>query len=700
MGFSLLLANSAESIFAQIPFWQQTNGPYGGAVLSIAVDPFHNVILAGTYGGIYVSISDGHIWQKTTLPDYYYITSIVTTKKGHAFACSTDRVFRSMDGGNAWTRLLDSLPDYDRFAALTMNARGVLFLVVINDGIFRSTDDGNTWTKQSGSPGIPNINTVFVDSMGRVYLGMGCGPNNYDWGVYYSSDDAVHWSHTSSDNLNCVTCFTMTRNGDILAGTSYSGFYRSTDHGETWSTSNSGWDSSGNVLSLFTKGDGRIFAGANSIYRSEDDGFHWERIELGRGVSKVYGFSPSLALSIIAGTDRGVFDVSLDGNETEQIGIPIASVTAVTVNGNGNVIAGADDIGVFQSSDRGSTWAYTGLNLLAIRSIATGNDRRIFVGGYESGGRIFHSSDLGNSWILSDTALTQDHQVNSIALNSDGTVFAGMGGGGVIKSYDGGDHWIQTGLSNAIVYKVISSTNGSLLACGGNLYRSVDYGSSWSLDTNGIGNAAIQTLTSASDGDLYAGGGSGNVYRSTNDGNSWTRIRIGLTNQLIYSIVVSNMGKVFASTAGDGIFMSTNRGENWIAENSGLSVRVIWSLSIDSNGYLYAGTFGESVYRSTSPVTSIQIGGYEAPLTFSLSQNYPNPFNPATNFQFSIANFQFVSLSVFNVLGEHVAKIVSEQLPPGTYTRQWDASRLASGVYYYSLTAGKFSETRKLLFIK
>ncbi len=88
------------------------------------------------------------------------------------------------------------------------------------------------------------------------------------------------------------------------------------------------------------------------------------------------------------------------------------------------------------------------------------------------------------------------------------------------------------------------------------------------------------------------------------------------------------------------------------------------------------------------------------PQQFSLGQNYPNPFNPVTRIRFEIRDAGFVVLKVFDVLGREVATIVNEELEPGEYTRTWDASRVPSGVYYYKLSAGTYTEARKMLILR
>jgi hypothetical protein len=91
---------------------------------------------------------------------------------------------------------------------------------------------------------------------------------------------------------------------------------------------------------------------------------------------------------------------------------------------------------------------------------------------------------------------------------------------------------------------------------------------------------------------------------------------------------------------------------------------------------------------------------YLPPAQFLLLQNYPNPFNPNTNIKYQIPGANHVTLKVYDVLGREVATLVKEVKQPGTYTAQWDASGVASGVYLYRLQAGSFVETKKLLLLR
>jgi len=88
------------------------------------------------------------------------------------------------------------------------------------------------------------------------------------------------------------------------------------------------------------------------------------------------------------------------------------------------------------------------------------------------------------------------------------------------------------------------------------------------------------------------------------------------------------------------------------------------------------------------------------PTSYALEQNYPNPFNPTTKIQFSIVNRQLTIVRVFDLLGRVVTTLVNEVKPAGTYTVSWDAGGMSSGVYFYQLQAGTFTETKRLLLLK
>jgi hypothetical protein len=137
----------------------------------------------------------------------------------------------------------------------------------------------------------------------------------------------------------------------------------------------------------------------------------------------------------------------------------------------------------------------------------------------------------------------------------------------------------------------------------------------------------------------------------------------------------------------DSIYFYFDFGDTWIT----LKGCVI-------DGVVYGDTTTVSVEDETEPVAS----------SFKLEQNYPNPFNPTTNIGFRIADFGFVSLKVYDILGNEVATLINEELSAGEYEVEFDAvglpslqgSALTSGIYFYTLIAGNFRGTKKLVLLK
>jgi hypothetical protein len=103
---------------------------------------------------------------------------------------------------------------------------------------------------------------------------------------------------------------------------------------------------------------------------------------------------------------------------------------------------------------------------------------------------------------------------------------------------------------------------------------------------------------------------------------------------------------------------------------------------------------------SLPPLGIIKIDNPLLPKRFKLSQNYPNPFNPSTTIEFSIPKTEFVTLKVYNILGQEVEKLISNRLISGSYKYIWNAGHLASGIYYYKLKAGEFLKINKLILLK
>jgi hypothetical protein len=145
---------------------------------------------------------------------------------------------------------------------------------------------------------------------------------------------------------------------------------------------------------------------------------------------------------------------------------------------------------------------------------------------------------------------------------------------------------------------------------------------------------------------------------------------------MINALVVSGAG---GATGGTDVFAGT--------------LSDPWSSSSVLNGGVYRRPLSEIV-AGVSPSRS------EVPALFRLEQNYPNPFNPSTTIRYALPGRSYVTLSVFSTLGQHVATLVNGSQEAGSHEVRFDGSGLASGMYFYRLSAGEYAGTKRLMLIR
>jgi len=101
-----------------------------------------------------------------------------------------------------------------------------------------------------------------------------------------------------------------------------------------------------------------------------------------------------------------------------------------------------------------------------------------------------------------------------------------------------------------------------------------------------------------------------------------------------------------------------------------------------------------------SSVLPVNSHNSETPKQFSLNQNYPNPFNPTTTISFDLPVSSYVTIRIFDALGREVSVLLSGVFPAGKYSQQWNASSMPSGIYFYRIQSGSFTDTKKLLLLR
>jgi photosystem II stability/assembly factor-like uncharacterized protein len=394
----------------------------------------------------------------------------------------------------------------------------------------------------------------------------------------------------------------------------------------------------------------------------------------------------------------------------------MGSVVALAVSGN-DIFAGSAG-GIFLTTDNGTSWTsvYRYGDLPNIRAIAV-DGSNVFAATTDG---IILSTDNGKNWGLANNGL---NNIYVFSLKISGTnIFAGTFTNGIFLSTDNGTSWKEAndGIPDTIVGIYSFAASGSNIFAGtslGKVYLSTNNGTNWTLPVSaGLMVTAVGPLA-VSGSNLFAGILDGGVFLSTDDGASWTAINNGITNPNIpdypnlpgiICLAVSD-SNIFAGTDVEGIFLSTDNGASWKAVNDGLTTLGIYSLVI-KGGYIFAGsertgyyaTAGGIVWRRplSELITDVKNADNYLPNDFSLSQNCPNPFNPSTKISYSVAKESFVTIKVYDLLGREIKTLVNEDRPAGKYSVNFNANNLSSGIYLYTIKAGSFVQTKKMVLLK
>ena len=376
-----------------------------------------------------------------------------------------------------------------------------------------------------------------------------------------------------------------------------------------------------------------------------------------------------------------------------------------------NLFAGTTN-GVFLSTDNGAIWSAvdSGLTNLYIDALIinpNGTGGTNLFAGTSNG--IFLSTDYGTIWSAVDSGLTNLY-INALTISPNGTggtnLFVGTIGGVFLSTNNGISWTAATGLQFPVTSFLVSGTNLFAGTNGEGVYLSTNYGTSWTAVNSGLmgSNRYVFCFTvslNETGGTNVFAGTVGGVCLSTNNGISWTPIDSGLTPYRINALLASGTN-LFAGSGTNGVYLSTNNGTSWTAVNSGLNSLSVQSLVIIGDT-LFAGTGasgGVWIRPLSDMITSVDQTELGLPTNFSLEQNYPNPFNPSTTVNYSVPKAGLVTIKVYDILGREATTLVNEQKNPGNYSVQFNAARLASGVYFYRMQSGSFIQTKKLILMK
>jgi hypothetical protein len=194
------------------------------------------------------------------------------------------------------------------------------------------------------------------------------------------------------------------------------------------------------------------------------------------------------------------------------------------------------------------------------------------------------------------------------------------------------------------------------------------------------------------------------ILKTDDGGETWTNQSPNLDLWLISVHFVNNTKGYICGNYGK-VLTTTDGGENWIVQISRTDNHLTQINFLDyQTGYM-VGTEGTILKTTTGGATFIDEElTFSQPNSFLLSQNFPNPFNPSTTIRYEIPERSFVTIKIYDILGNEITTLVNEEKPAGSYEVEFNISsgigNLVSGIYFYKLQSGDFVQTKKMVLIK
>ena len=675
--FTFLITSCLLSPYSQ---WIQTSGPGGTDIYSMYSSG--SSIFAGTGKGIYLSTDEGSSWVKRftgieALPPYAYC---FTSGNGIVFSgVSNGGLYSTTDNGLDWYHSNNGIYANSIFYCLT-NYNNVL-MAGGNYGVYLSSDYGTSWVNSTTNP--PLI-IDFLPHGSEIYA---CGYG----GIFRSTDNGRNWLRAYN---GAVTFISMAAGLSNLYAASQYGLYKSTNSGQNWSSFPS--PASPDPISSIATYNDKLFVcyRDSGLYVSTSSGTSWTT-----GLTGFYSRHPMVIMQrgndLYCGTNyrTGIYK-STDGGTSwvsTNRGFTNCGINAMAVTGN-LLFAATNFEGVHLSEDYGDSWVLLAPQL-PVGSFATvsAQDNYVIAGNKDS---LFLSTDSG----LSFESMLKD-SVGGSAIS--GSNFFEGGSGGINRSTDYGATWSQV---STIPAKSFAFPGNNIIAGGRNvILSSSDNGASWTPVKSGSFGwvIAIVVLDSgifaATTGSINGDG----ILKSTDLGVTWNQSNNGLGSGYMNTLV--KYGDTLYTISND-IYYSTDYGRNWFSCGANLTGHNPQQLAV-LPPYMFSGTYDLSVWRRPlSELVGINSRKQIIPAEFSLKQNYPNPFNPVTVIGYDIRKTADVKLVIYDILGRDVKVLVEQKQSPGTYDVRFDGTNLASGVYFYKLTAkdraGEFTNTKKMVLVK
>jgi hypothetical protein len=318
---------------------------------------------------------------------------------------------------------------------------------------------------------------------------------------------------------------------------------------------------------------------------------------------------------------------------------------------------------------------------------------------------LFKSTDFGQNWSLTNLNADSNMSVyNVLALNTD-TVFAATEFN-LRKSTDGCISWVVLPLKTSFFSRGMYLNKNDLWVTGYGassyvLYKSSDY-HTFDSTFSGLNWSENNCISALENGVIFITDRFNGTFRSINNGVNWQQI---LPKHFVWTIYSDASGLVLGG-ARDSLWHSSDFGDTWqdlyIPLKEGNNVTEIKAAG---DTRLYLGTYSEGLYE-LDIITKVNEESVYSDNYF-LSQNFPNPFNPTTKIKYSTPKTDLVQIKIFDILGNEIKTLLNEYKLVGEHEIEFDArlttnpvTSLPSGVYFYRIASGSYSETKKMLLLK
>lgn len=673
-------------------------------------------------------------------------------------------ILKTTNNGNSWTKVLDWSYNQRRgVQVIKLNPLNPnVVWAGTSEGVYKSFNGGNSWTQISNVLMVTDI-LIHPADTSKVIMACG-NLGTSGTGLYKSTNSGINWIQIvdglpSIWGGKALLHNCLTKPDVVLAsiGAGYSsGSYlcKSTNFGINWMitsitdyASYQGWYS--HYAVLHPNDTSLIITGGIDMWKSTNGGMNltkksnWAAIYSGRtpiggpegppncayADQHAFAIHPANPNIVYLANDGGVF-------RTTDFGESFAGINGnyqTTQFYNGFSSSTTDSLFAIGGLQDNSTSIYDGQPAWLIRKIGgdgcwtaiNKNNDSILYGSWQ-GLNLMKSYDRGESF--SQLSIPGGGAASFVApyvlgINNPNILYAGKTY--VFKSTNGGSLFEITNGGNyldgnpCLSMAISHSNNNKLFICTAPVY----YRSGIFRTTNGGENFINITgnlpdrypvdimVDPQNDSKVYialSGFGSSHLFKSTNSGDNWIDIGTGLPDVPTSAVLIDPLFSDHIYVGNDlGVYLSTNGGLNWSEYSTGLpGATIIMDLNIvPTSREIRAATHGNGAYtRKLSGTVGIkQISS--AVKGFTLEQNYPNPFNPSTTIRYSIPSnvkneTSNVKLVVFDILGKEVAVLVNEYQKAGIYEVQFTGIQNPSGVYFYRLSTGYFTDVKRMILLK